>query len=352
MMINMLVAFLVLLALPASLASPTKSAADTNCSQVSGNKTISAYQLYPANGDYDTKRCVAYLSVLYNSTVAVWDPSINSIVETITLQGLSFNPLLHASGVRRDPLDRLSIIINAGDAFITNGQNIEGDNFLVKYDLNTRQELWRSNLTAIIGGLYGGYQDTQTATDGTTFVLGTYPSSIIRVSADGKDAAPWYLRTPANHTVRGIGGLAVSPDGQSLLTTDSEDGQLYRFNMSAAKGTPVRIPLSGADLIGKTLMGVSIPRRYGGNVLLATDEATGTVVLRSRDGTWNEAEVLGTVPGLQAEGGFSTATVPIGDSVYAVSDYFVDAKVAGSLGGNRTEFLLVDITPNIDALLA
>ncbi|KAK2032384.1 hypothetical protein LX32DRAFT_555422 [Colletotrichum zoysiae] len=352
-MVNTLAVVLpALLALPASFASPTKPSADTDCVPISGDKTISAFQLYPENADYDTKRCVAYLSVLYNATVAVWDPSANSIVDTIAMTGLSFDPLLHASGVRRDPLDRLSIIVDAGAAFDTSGQDISGDNFLVKYDLGSRRELWRRNLTAVTAGVYGGFQDTAHTADGTTFALGTYPSSIIRVSADGKDAAAWYLRTPPDHTVHGLSGLVTSPDGRSLLVVDNSDGQLYRFDISAAEGTPVRVPLSGAAAIGTALDGVSLPSRYGGTVILVSDDAAGTVVLRSRDAAWNEAEVLGTVPGLpSAEGAASVTTVQIGGSVYAVSEWFADDKVAGTLAGNRTEWPLIDITAKFDALL-
>ncbi|KZL69270.1 tri14-like protein [Colletotrichum incanum] len=364
-MINSLAVLLpALLALPASLACPTKSHANTTCSSVSGDKTISSFQLYPENADYDAKRCVAYLRytirlplvyldvVLYNSTVAVWDPSTNSIVDTITVPGLSFNPLLHASGVRRDPLDRLSVIIDAGAAFDTAGQNISGDNFLVKYDLASRQVLWQRNLTALTDGAYSGFQDTAHAADGTTFALGTFPSSIIRVSADGETANTWYLQTPPDHTVHGLSGLVSSPDGKSLLVVDNADGQLYRFHISAAEGSPVRVPLSGAALIGTALDGVSIPSRYHGTVILVSDNSAGTVVLRSQDGTWNAAEVLGTVPASPlAEGGASVATVQLGGSIYAVSEWFMDDKVAGTLAGNRTEWPLVDITAKVDALL-
>ncbi|TQN64770.1 Core trichothecene cluster (CTC) protein 14 [Colletotrichum shisoi] len=338
-----------LLALPVSLACPTKPHTNTTCRPVSGDKTIASFQLYPENADFDTKRCVA---VLYNSTVAVWDPYTNSIVDTITVPGLSFNPKLHSSGVRRDPLDRLSIIIDAGAAFDTGGQDISGDNFLVKYDLASRQVLWQRNLTAVTGGVYSGFQDTAHAADGTTFALGTFPSSIIRVSADGKTAAAWYAQTPPDHTVHGLSGLVSSPDGKSLLVVDNADGQLYRFDISAAEGTPVRVPLTGAELIGTSLDGVSIPSRYQGTVILVTDNAAGTVVLRSRDASWDAAEVLGTVPASPlAEGGASVTTVQIGGSVYAVSEWFMDEKVAGTLAGNRTEWPLVDISAQIDALL-
>ncbi|WYZ43733.1 hypothetical protein EsH8_VII_000169 [Colletotrichum jinshuiense] len=341
-----------LLALPTSLACPTKPHANTTCNSVSGNKTVSSFQLYPENADFDTKRCVAYLSVLYNSTVAVWDPYTNSVIETIAVPGLSFNSALHSSGVRRDPLDRLSIIIDAGAAFDTGGQNISGDNFLVKYDLTSRQVLWQRNLTALTDGVYSGFQDTAHAIDGTTFALGTFPSSIIRVSPDGEHASPWYLKTPPDHTVHGLSGLVTSPDGKSLLVVDNADGQLYRFDISATEGTPVRVPLSGATRIGSALDGVSIPSRYHGTVILVSDNVAGTVVLRSQDGKWEAAEVLGTVPSPPlGAGGASVATVQVGGSVYAVSEWFADDKVAGTLAGNRTEWPLFDISSEVDALL-
>ncbi|KAF6793381.1 hypothetical protein CMUS01_16100 [Colletotrichum musicola] len=340
-----------LLALPAIQACPTKSSQNTACAPVSGNKTIESFQLYPENADFDTKRCVAYFSVLYNTTVAAYDP-YTSTVSTIELPGLSFDPILHSSGVRVDPLDRLSIIVDAGAAFDTEGKDISGDNILVKYDLTTRQVLWQRNLTEVTGGVYGGFQDTAHGADGTTYALGTFPSSIIRVSPDGKDAKSWYLKTPADHTIHGLSGLVSAPDGKSILVADSADGQLYKFDISKEQGEPVRVPLTGAEIIGKALDGVSIPSRYKGKVILVSDNVDGTVVLHSPDAKWESAKVVGTIPnGYLADGGSTVATVQIGGSVYVVTEYFGDAKVEGTLAGNRTEWPLIDITAQVDALL-
>ncbi|OHE97528.1 hypothetical protein CORC01_07143 [Colletotrichum orchidophilum] len=342
------------LALPAVQACPTKHHhSSTACAQVTGNQTINAFQLYPENADFDKKRCVAYFSVLYNATVASWNPSTSEI-KTIEIPGLSFNPEFHSSGVRIDPLDRLSIVINAGAAFDTAGQNITGDNTLVKYDLTKKHVLWQRNLTEVTGGVYGGFQDTAHGPDGTTYALGTFPSSIIRVSPDGSEAVAWYLKTPANHTIHGFSGLVSSPDGKSLLVVDSSDGQLYRFDTANAKAsTPVRVPLTSAKTIGAALDGVSIPSRYNGTVILVSDNVKGTVVLHSADAKWESAAVVGTVPNAYlADGGSTTTTVQIGGSVYASTEYFGDAKVAGTLAGNRTEWPLIDITANINGFLS
>ncbi|KAF4337106.1 trichothecene biosynthesis [Fusarium beomiforme] len=127
------------------------------CPSISGNKTIDAYQLYPENGDFDTRRCLMYSSVLYNTTAVAWDPSRGEIVHTFEAPGLSGNPLFHSSGVRVDTLDRLSVVVNSGAAFDTGGQNIQGDNFLLKFDLVDKSLLWRANLTTATDGVYGGF---------------------------------------------------------------------------------------------------------------------------------------------------------------------------------------------------
>jgi hypothetical protein len=46
------------LAIQAGLASPLSR--PLTCAPVSGNKTIDAYQLYPENVDFDTRRCIVY----------------------------------------------------------------------------------------------------------------------------------------------------------------------------------------------------------------------------------------------------------------------------------------------------
>ncbi|KAH7015918.1 hypothetical protein EDB80DRAFT_833154 [Ilyonectria destructans] len=339
---------LVSLAVQVSLASHLSR--PLTCANVSGNKTIDAYQLYPENVDFDTRRCLLYSSVLYNATAVSWDPYRNKIVHTFETPGLSGNPLLHASGVRVDPLDRLSVIINAGASFDTSGQNTEGDNLLVKFDLQDNSLLWQTNLTKVTGGAYSGYQDSESDDAGNTYVLGTFPSSLIKVSADGNSAVPWYLVEPADHTIRGFTGIARKDD--LFLVSDSTDGQLYRFDIRASKGKPVHIPLSSGDQpIGQGLDGIHLPLLYAGTVLLVSDTNKGTIVLRSSNAKCKSAENLGTIPNSSLnDGGFTVASVQISDSIYAVTEFFGDA-INGTLPGNRTNFPLRDITQEVENLL-
>jgi hypothetical protein len=289
-------------------------------------------------------------SVLYNATVAVYDPRQNAVINTIGFPGLSGDPLLHSSGVKVGPKDTLSVIIDAGAAFDTAGQDVSGDNFIVKYSLQEDRELWRVNLTALTDGVYSGFQDVEHDDAGNTYALGTFPSSIIRVSADGKTAAPWYLATPPDHTIHGFSGIVRA--GDYLIVSDSSDGQLYRFDVRGAQGVPEKVTVSPAGPVGLNLDGSLLPARYDQKVMLVTDNFNGTIVLRSADGTWETADVVGTIPGTRgAEGAASVATVQIGESIYSVNEYFADKKVAGTLAGVRSVFPLTDITEAVEKLL-
>ena len=179
--------------------------------------------------------------------------------------------------------------------------------------------------------------------------MGTYPSTILKVDKNGTAVTPWYLSSPLNHTKSGFAGLAIA--GDTLITNDS-DGQLYRFDTKAEKGTPTLIKrtpnttMSASDAI-------YLPPMYDGKVLLAAEDAYGVSVLRSKDGTWETAELLGLVPFNQtlAPGGNVPAVVQVGsDSLFMVIEFFADAVLPGYTAGNRTQFPLIDITKQVAAL--
>lgn len=203
------------------------------------------------------------------------------------------------------------------------------------------------NLTETTGGAYGGFQDVEFDSRGNVYVVGTFPSSILRVEANGTKINTWY-RSNASHTVTGFSGLAVA--GDFLLSNNNAvtpNGSLVRFDMSAQKGTPVVVPItplrsiSGSDAI-------YLPPKYNGTVLLAAVDASGVEVLRSKDGLWNSAEGLGLVSNKvpDAQGGFVTGTVQVGQRLYMIEEFFGDAQP-----GNRTSFPFVDITSEVERLL-
>lgn len=281
----------------------------------------------------------------------MYDAVENRVTDIITLPGISNVPAFHVSGVQVDKRhDKLTISANAGAAFDTQGVDISGTNLIVQYDLATGRIEWQKNLTAVSRGVFGGFQDMEHDAAGNSFVLGTYPSSIVKISADGKTAEPWFVERGVNQTVSGFQGIAAFDDGASLLVSDGQRGQLLRFDTAADKGEPVRVPLQdGAEPIGGVLDGAYLPALYKDTVLLVSDNALGTVVLRSQD-NWQTAERVGVVakdPGFPD--GFATATVQIADRIYGVTEFFLDNAPPRSL--NRTEFPLYDITDAVNELL-
>lgn len=209
-------------------------------------------------------------------------------------------------------------------------------------------------MTALTNGVYGGYQDIEHDSCGNSFVVGTWPSSIIKVSADGTAATTWYLNPDTDHTKQGFTGLVTK--GDSLLVSDETGGRLLRFDMREEKGQPTVIPVgrNGSIPIGQSLDGLYMPEKYEGKVILASTSEAGTIVLRSKDGSWDSAERLGVVPNPFAQqGGFTTASVQMGDRIYSTIEFFGDAanKVPGTNAGNRTEFPLHDITAAVDKFL-
>ncbi|KAI0018572.1 hypothetical protein F4780DRAFT_781259 [Xylariomycetidae sp. FL0641] len=347
------------LSFPLSLLSTATAA----CPPFSGPITISAYQLYPENADFDPVSCQLYLGAVYNASVVVYDPYRAAVSATLEFAGITRTAPSHIGGVARDPTSgHLTVLVDAAPAHETAGRDLAGDNYLLRLDpdLGVR---WFVNLTATSRGRYGGPQDVEHDARGRTYVLGTYPGTLLRVSPDGADVAEWYLPpAPLEPTHAGFTGLAAVGGGSDiLLVSDSRNnsgdgGALYKFDMAADTGTPTRIPLIPADATLRPGDAVYLPPKYGGRVLLVAEHERGVAVLRSRDGSWDEAEYVGLVPndakdpGLEA-GALVVAPVEIAGSLYMVEEWFGDALVPGTSAGNRTEFPLVDITEQVQELL-
>lgn len=162
------------------------------------------------------------------------------------------------SGVAINPYTNLtSLVVNAGAAFDTGGQNISGTNLLLLWDSAARKELYRVNLTETTKGVYGGFQDIEFDKAGNIYVVGTFPSSILRVENNGTRVNEWF-QSNGNHTITGFQGLAAV--GDILLANDNahfSNSSLVKFDMTAPKGLPTAVPISppksitGSDAICK-----------------------------------------------------------------------------------------------------
>jgi hypothetical protein len=242
------------------------------CPDVDGTFIINQLGLYPENSDFDTNSCELYIgygapyfrsslvrltsvSVLFNASMGIYDP-YDKTTEIISFPGITENPAFHVGGVAANPHTNLiSIVADAGAAFVTAGQDVSGTNMLLLWDPRTKQELYRLNLTETTQGTYGGFQDVEFDSRGNIYVVGTFPSSILRVENNGSTVNEWFKST-GNHTVTGFQGLAMT--GDVLLANDnarSSNGSLVKFDTTSPKGMPVAVPInpptsiSGSDAL-------------------------------------------------------------------------------------------------------
>ena len=245
-------------------------------------------------------------------------------------------------------------MVTAGAPFMTRGQDISGPNFAFLYDPIRDTILWTIDLNSITGGKYSGFQDVDSDPRGNVYVVGTWSSSIIRISPEGKDVKIWYLQNPVNQTRVGFSGIAST--GNILLVADKNGfngSRIVRFDATKDIGIPYIVPLTPANFSLEKTDAVYLPPKYNGRVLLVAVQYNGTAVIVSEDGRWDTAEFKGYIPCASAAdvaGSQMTANTQIADSLYTVQEWF-DWPPNGSLAGNRTTFPMVDITAEVEALV-
>lgn len=299
-------------------------------------------------------------SALFNSTVPIYDPYKDKFIDILEFPGITLNPDNHIGGVGFDPYTGLlSIVVDAAAAFITAGADVSGDNLLIKYDPDRKQVLWTVNLTETTQGKYGGFQDIAHDSRGNTYVVGTYPSSILRVDKKGRNVIPWYPPPTTDTTLAGFTGLSAV--GDTLVVGDinngsTNDAKFFRFDLKKNRGIPIPIPRSPLTPINLP-DAIHFPPKYGGKVLIVAEDLKGITVLKSDDG-WKTAKNVGSIPynktlypdGLvafstQIGGGF-------GQKLYMPILFFSPDNVPGTLAGNRTDWPMIDITSQVDGFLS
>ncbi|GAB1317804.1 hypothetical protein MFIFM68171_08014 [Madurella fahalii] len=342
--------------------SPRRSDNDgTSCPPFNkGDFTIHQYQLYPENAFWDSQNCVVYFSALFNGSVAVYDPYKDETIRIITFPNITYVPGQHASGLDYSSKSGLlSVVLNSETPFLTGGANVSGDNWLVKYDPVCNRELWRTNLTAVTEGRFGGFQDVSVDTKSNSYVIGTYPKSILKVDKHGLNAEVWYPPQSTNTAIRGYTGVAALEDVLLVVNTEEvpasnpSKSEIYRFDMTEPEGRPVLVERTPNLPIGVANR-IHLPVAYGGRVMLVSEQLLGVTVLRSVDGSWKTAEHLGSIRSnwpIPFDRILPT-TVQVGPrNQYMVGQHFPGDIVPGTTAGNRSEWEMFDITAMVEELL-
>ncbi|EXK46459.1 hypothetical protein FOMG_00178 [Fusarium oxysporum f. sp. melonis 26406] len=344
------------------LTASASKHATSRCPPISGDILFrNEFQLYPSFYRWDDQRCVLYLSSIYNASIVVWDPYSSSIQRVISLPGISHSGLealdKRLSGTVIDSTnDVLSAVVQADEFFLSGGNDVSGDNFVVKIDLNTFA-VKQINLTTTTKGQYGAFIDIDNGLSGDLYVNGGYPSSILHIDCKDK-VSPFYVREPTT-APRPFGFGGVVRVGDNLIASDNTNHQLVRFTIYSGNSSPVVIPQTNYHNFsgGGSL---TLPHKYGGKVLLMAEDilaknTTGVSVFNSMDG-WETAKFLGFIESMDRKleppsvAISQTTAREIGDRIYS-SVLFYDNKINPSMAGNRTDFALRDITDSVDSLL-
>ncbi|KAK0730213.1 hypothetical protein B0H67DRAFT_478833 [Lasiosphaeris hirsuta] len=322
-----------------------------------GTFVIDYFQLYPENADWDPDSCLVWIGAVWNGTVALFDPYADKVVEVLEFPGTSHTGSQHIGGVAWDPYSGLiTILTDSASPWGTGGADVSGDHLIMKYNHRTKKTLWSLNITELTHEKYGGFQDVETDRRGNTYIVGTFPGTVLKVDKHGTAVTPWYVPDPLPPTTKkGFGGLAAVPGSEILLSNDG-DGRIYRFDMRDKTGKPVHVPMRPEKLYTDT-DAIYLPPRWGGSVLLVASNFGGIQVLRSKDKLWKTAENLGTIPsptGGLNEGSVATAVVQVGNDpglIYLIEGFWDVPWVPGTVAGNRTLFPFPDLTKDIERLL-
>ncbi|RGP67094.1 tri14 [Fusarium sporotrichioides] len=323
-----------------------------------GDLNYDIYMGYPEMFAWDKKRCVAYVSNLYNATVSTWDPYKSVVLDTIHFPGLSHagnsaspNPL-HASGIILRPdayhAETLEVVIDNGDAFYSDGFNVSGPDHLMSIDLKTKEVTSQLRLN---NGLYAGYADASLGPDGNTYVLGTYSSNILRVTPD-KEISTFYVAEPLGPP-RLYGFTGIAHVGDAMIVPDNIIGQLIRFDVRDKVGTPVTIKQTPYHEF-KTANVLHFPERYNDTILLVAENMTpdypygGVSVYQDKTKQFNEVEFLGFLPS-RLTNALTTSARQMADRIYVVALPTDGANI--TVAGESSRFPFQDITEELDLMI-
>ncbi|KAF5259500.1 hypothetical protein FOXYS1_9895 [Fusarium oxysporum] len=147
---------------------------------------------------------------LFNSSVSVYDPYKRRIVDNFTFPNITLNPNHHVAGIAVDPsTGLLGVTVNDRIVLQTLGKEAPSLSYFLLYDQKKRQVKNSFNINAVTKGKVIGIQDLDYDKRGHKYVLGSYPSSIVRIDPSGRRSTSWYIAEPFAETHLNM-DLAVS----------------------------------------------------------------------------------------------------------------------------------------------
>lgn len=297
-------------------------------------------------------------SLYYNASVAVYDPYCHKS-EVITFPGITGNKDYTITGIDYDGMGSMYFAATSYTAFVatTSGNpalaNFTGPNSIIRYDTNTRRIRWITDLVPIqkeifrrTGKLVTGFQDMAEDDQGNTYAIGTFGSIIVKINKNGTPHI-WYEPKNINDTLVS-GGIVRS--GDKIVINDRVAPGLLTFDINEPMGSPIYVHPEGfpTNYTGGG-DGLLLPSKYGGKVILWSDDFYGTRVIGSKN-NWKTAEYLGLVlmdSKLSSQGGYTTDSFEVGQTIYSLTEFFQPTQSLKP----KEEWLMVDMTKQVDELV-
>ncbi|KAL7913108.1 hypothetical protein GGI35DRAFT_491336 [Trichoderma velutinum] len=329
-----------------------------SCPPFKGSFNATILDLYSENADWDPVHCKLYFGLYYNASVVVYDPYRDEY-EEIVIPGITGNDDYAISGVDYDGMGSMYFAASSYTAFVatTSGNaalaNFTGPNRVIRYDTNDRTIDWNTDLVPLqkqvfqrTGKQITGFQDMAEDGQGNTYVIGTFGQIIIKINKNGTPQV-WYEPKNINDTLAS-GGIVRS--GNKIVINDRVTPGLITFDINESKGVPVHLHPKGfpADYAAGG-DGLLLPSKYGGKVILWSDDFYGNRVIGSKD-NWKTAEYLGLAAmdqTLSKQGGYTTATFEIGQTIYSLTEFFQPTRALKP----QQKWLMVDTTEQVDELV-
>ncbi|KAK4067552.1 hypothetical protein Trihar35433_6112 [Trichoderma harzianum] len=334
------------------------SAVVGSCPPFKGSFNATILDLYPENADWDPVHCKIYFGLYYNASVAVYDPYRDEY-EEIIIPGITGNDDYSITGIDYDGMGSMYFAATSYTAFeaTTSGNpalaNFTGPNSVIRYDTNDRTIRWITDLVPLqkqvfqrTGKLITGFQDMAEDGQGNTYVIGTFGQIIVKINKSGTPQI-WYEPKNINDTLLS-GGIVRS--GDTIVINDRVAPGLLTFDINKSKGVPTYVHPEGfpTNYTGGG-DGLMLPSKYGGKVILWSDDFYGNRVIGSKN-NWKTAEYLGLVPmdeTLSKEGGYTTGSFEVGQTIYSLTEFFQPTRSLEA----KPKWLMVDATEQVDELV-
>lgn len=290
--------------------------------------------------------------------MVVYDP-YNHTSDVIAIPGITGNRDYTTTGIDYNGMDAMYFSATSYTAFLStvtfgaSPTNFTGPNSVIRYDTSENKVTWIADLVPIqneifqrTGKLVNGMQDTAEDEEGNAYGIVSFGGVIIKISPAGEPSI-WYEPDNIDDTLRSGGIILV---GGKIILNDGPSRNLITFDVNNSTPTAEYVPIQSFSAnLTEGQDALLAPSKYGGRVILWSEDANGTHVLGSND-NWNTAEYIGLAtmdPGWQELGAFATDTFEAGDSVFGVINLFQGAGPVEP----REQFTFQDITEQVDGIV-